>query len=135
MASSGWRGCRMTRRNHCHGSVPACLNPSMPISLTKSMARSTASLYRGLRSSLSHLRCGPFWEDLCHVEAQSELGLHALHTEDEWGWSSSKTGQENFLMMHVIHPNVTGPSFAQLSSFIVETDATTSVQRELFPRG
>jgi hypothetical protein len=69
------------------------------------------------------------------IEAQSELGLHALHTEDEWGWSSSRTRWNNFLMMHVIHPSVTGPVFAQLSSFIVETDATTFVQRELFPRG
>jgi hypothetical protein len=69
------------------------------------------------------------------IEAQSELGLHALHTEDEWGWSDSSTTQLNFLMMHVIHPNVTGPVFAQMSSFNVKTDETTSVQREIFPRG
>jgi hypothetical protein len=69
------------------------------------------------------------------IEAQSGLATHELRTKDEWGWSSSRTGQVNFLMMHVIHPNVTGPSFAQMSSFTVVTDATTSVQREFLARG
>jgi hypothetical protein len=69
------------------------------------------------------------------IEAQNELGLHTLHTEDEWGWSKSNTQQVNYLMMHVIHPSVTGPSFAEMSRITVDTDETTSVQREIFPRG
>ncbi len=69
------------------------------------------------------------------IEAQSGLALHELRTEDEWGWSDSSTTQLNFLMMHVIHPNVTGPSFAQMSSFNVNTDESTFVQREFLARG
>jgi len=69
------------------------------------------------------------------IEAQNELGLHTLSSEDEWGWSDSETNQRNSLMMHVIHPNVTAPSFALMSSIKVTTDDTTTVQREIFPRG
>jgi hypothetical protein len=69
------------------------------------------------------------------IEAQNELGLHTLSSDDEWGWSDSHTGQFNSLMMHVIHPNVTAPSFALMSSMEVRTDDTTTVQREIFPRG
>jgi hypothetical protein len=69
------------------------------------------------------------------IEAQSGLAAHELHTEDEWGWSDSSTTQVNFLMMHVIHPNVTGPAFAQMSSFNVKTNETTSMQREFLARG
>lgn len=69
------------------------------------------------------------------ILAQCGLGRHELRTEDEWGWSESSTTQRNFLMMHVVHPNVTGPSFAEMSHFPYKTDASRFEQRENIPRG
>ena len=68
------------------------------------------------------------------IEAQSGLAVHELRTEDEWGWSGHSTTQQNFLMMHVIHPNVTGPAFAEMSSFNV-TDFTGFFRYEKLARG
>jgi hypothetical protein len=69
------------------------------------------------------------------ILAQSGLAVHELHTVDEWGWSDSTTTQQNFLMMHVIHPNVTGPSYAALSFFSVYSDGTDFFQFEKLARG
>jgi len=69
------------------------------------------------------------------IEAQSQLAMHDLTTEEEWGWSESSTLQQNFLMMHVIHPNVTAPSLAEMSQFDYKTDENRSVHRENLARG
>ncbi|UCM89820.1 hypothetical protein [Streptomyces marincola] len=69
------------------------------------------------------------------VEAQCQLATHSLRTEDEWGWSDSSTNQDNFLMTHVLHPNVPGPSFAGTSHFHWRTDATEEVFRRFVPVG
>lgn len=49
------------------------------------------------------------------IEAQSGDAEHYCLLEDEWGWSDSTTWQRNYLMMHVIHPDIGGPSFSQMS--------------------
>jgi hypothetical protein len=64
------------------------------------------------------------------IDAQNIKGTHDLRTVDEWGWSNSGTGQTNYLMMHALHPNVSGPSFAEMSSFSWDTDDDTNVHRE-----
>jgi hypothetical protein len=69
------------------------------------------------------------------VDAQSTLGMHDLRTEDEWGWSDSSTGQSNFLMLKVLHPNVVEPSYAEMSRFDLSTDDDTSTHRENLTRG
>ena len=69
------------------------------------------------------------------IEAQSGLATHDLSVEDEWGWSDSDTRQNNFLMMHVLHPNVTAPSFAPMSDFFAATDDTNSYHHEFLTRG
>jgi hypothetical protein len=69
------------------------------------------------------------------IEAQSGLAVHELRTEDEWGWSDSSTIQQNFLMTHVIHPNVTGPSFAEMSHLVWDTDESEFVHSETLARG
>jgi hypothetical protein len=69
------------------------------------------------------------------IEAESGLAVHELDTVDEWGWSQSTTTQQNFLMMHVLHPNVTGPSFAEMSSFVWDTDKTHHEKQEKLARG
>ncbi len=38
-------------------------------------------------------------------------------------------------MMHVLHPNVAGPSFARMSRFDWKTDVTQFVQREFLAQG
>lgn len=69
------------------------------------------------------------------IDAQSTLGTHDLRTEDEWGWSNSTTGQSNFLMLNVLHPNVVEPSYAEMSSFQLSTDDDTTTHRENLIRG
>jgi hypothetical protein len=69
------------------------------------------------------------------IDAQSTVGTHDLQTEDEWGWSNSTTGQSNFLMLNVLHPNVVEPSYAEMSSFQLQTDDDTTTHRENLIRG
>ena len=49
------------------------------------------------------------------IEGQSIRGNHSLSLSDEWGWSDHETNQRNFLMMHVIHPNVERVSLSLMS--------------------
>ncbi|GAA1868538.1 hypothetical protein GCM10009687_40240 [Asanoa iriomotensis] len=69
------------------------------------------------------------------IEARCGLGRHELRVEDEFGTSDSSTTQENFLMAHVLHPNVTAPSFALMSRFNWVTDSTAVVAREFLTQG
>jgi hypothetical protein len=69
------------------------------------------------------------------IEARCGRGLHELRVVDEWGVSDSSTSQENFLMAHVLHPNVTAPSFASMSRFRWNTDNTAVVSREFLAQG
>lgn len=69
------------------------------------------------------------------LEAQCQQSTHSLRTVDEWGWSDSDTNQTNSLMMHVLHPNVAGPSFALTSHFRWKTDVTQEVFRSFIPVG
>ncbi|MGR6319928.1 hypothetical protein Q2K19_26245 [Micromonospora soli] len=56
------------------------------------------------------------------IDAQCVQATHRLDTTDEWGWSNSRTGQTNFLMLDVLHPNVSEPSYAEMSTFDEATD-------------
>jgi hypothetical protein len=56
------------------------------------------------------------------IDAQSTIGTHDLGMEDEWGWSESWTNQNNYLMMNVLHPNVSEPSLSLMSNFYAEFD-------------
>jgi hypothetical protein len=69
------------------------------------------------------------------LEVQSLQSAHHLCTDDEWGWSDSNTKQTNLLMMHVMHPNVSGPSFADASFFEWDTDDSECVDRQFIPSG
>lgn len=69
------------------------------------------------------------------LEVQSLQAAHHLCTDDEWGWSDSNTKQNNLLMMHVMHPNVAGPSFAGASFFEWDTDDSECVDRQFIPSG
>ena len=69
------------------------------------------------------------------VEARCGRGLHELRVVDEFGTSDSRTSHENSLMAHVLHPNVTGPSFAWMSRFNWNTDRTAVVTREFLVQG
>ena len=69
------------------------------------------------------------------IEARCGHGRHHLRVVDEFGVSDSSTSQENQLMAHVLHPNVTGPSVAWMSKFKWNTDATAVVDREFLVPG
>jgi hypothetical protein len=69
------------------------------------------------------------------AEARCGRALHELRVSDEWGTSDSSTSQENLLMMHALHPNVTGPSFKWMSRFNWVTDNSTFQQREFLTPG
>jgi hypothetical protein len=69
------------------------------------------------------------------IDAQCVEATHRLRTTDEWGWSDSSTGQTNYLVLNVLHPNVSEPSYAVMSDFEVDTDDDTSVERENLTRG
>lgn len=64
------------------------------------------------------------------LEAQNLVAAHHLCTEDEYGPSESSTGQTNYLMMHVVHPNVSQPTLGWTSNFSVATDETMCVDRD-----
>ncbi|MFI7212025.1 hypothetical protein [Micromonospora maritima] len=69
------------------------------------------------------------------IEARCGGALHELRVVDEFGVSDSSTSQENFLMMHVLHNNVTAPSFALMSRFKWVTDRTGVIVREFLTPG
>jgi hypothetical protein len=69
------------------------------------------------------------------IEARNGRGLHELRVVDEFGNSDSSTTHENFMMAHVLHPNVTGPSFASMSRFNWRTENTAVVTREFLVPG
>jgi hypothetical protein len=69
------------------------------------------------------------------IEAACHSSVHALKVDDEWGISDSTTDQRNFLMMHVLHPNVSGPSVAEMSHFRYETDYSTNQVHEPLTKG
>lgn len=69
------------------------------------------------------------------IEARCGLGRHDLRVIDEFGVSDSSTTHENFLMAHVLHPNVTAPSFALMSRFNWQTDSTVVLSREFLAQG
>jgi hypothetical protein len=50
-----------------------------------------------------------------YIEAQPSAASHYISTYDEWGWSDSNTSQNNYLMLHAIHPDISGPSFSRMS--------------------
>ncbi|WP_446215180.1 hypothetical protein [Micromonospora sp. IBHARD004] len=69
------------------------------------------------------------------IDAQCVQATHRLDTTDEWGWSNSSTGQRNFLMLDVLHPNVSEPSYAEMSAFNEQTDDDESFLQEKLTRG
>jgi len=70
------------------------------------------------------------------VEAQCGKALHDLDLVDEWGVSDSSSSQNNYIMMHVLHPNVTGPSLSQTSWFLWNSDGDTEhITREFVSPG
>jgi hypothetical protein len=69
------------------------------------------------------------------LETVCNQSVHSFRSVDEWGWSDSDTNQTNSLMMHVLHPNVAGPSFALTSQFRWMTDVTQDVIRSFIPVG
>lgn len=69
------------------------------------------------------------------IDAQCVQATHRLNTTDEWGWSNSSTGQRNFLMLDVLHPNVSEPSYAEMSAFDEKTDDDESFLQEKLTRG
>ncbi|WP_422733588.1 hypothetical protein ACN26Y_24570 [Micromonospora sp. WMMD558] len=69
------------------------------------------------------------------IDAQSVLATHHLETEDEWGWSESRTSQQNSLMLDVLHPDVAEPSYAEMSVFVEEEDEDATHDRENLTRG
>ncbi|WP_406045020.1 hypothetical protein OG799_11415 [Micromonospora sp. NBC_00898] len=69
------------------------------------------------------------------IDAQCVEATHRLDTEDEWGWSNSHTAQRNFLMLDVLHPNVSEPSYAEMSNLDEETDDDESFLQEKLTRG
>ncbi|MGW5670182.1 hypothetical protein [Micromonospora sp. NPDC003776] len=69
------------------------------------------------------------------IDAQCVQATHRLETTDEWGWSNSSTGQRNFLMLDVLHPNVSEPSYAEMSAFDKKTDDDGSFLQVNLTRG
>jgi hypothetical protein len=69
------------------------------------------------------------------IEANCSSCVHTLEVDDEWGVSDSVTDQRNFLMMHVLHPNVAGPSVVEMSHFRWDTDNSTNQTHEFLTKG
>lgn len=69
------------------------------------------------------------------IDAQCVQPEHRLRTGNCWGWSDSNTGQNNFLVLDVLHPNVSEPSYAAMSSFSVRTDDDATYHQENLTRG
>jgi hypothetical protein len=60
---------------------------------------------------------------------------HQLQVIDEWGVSDSSTTQQCLLMMHVLHPNVRGPSFSVVSDFNWNTDNSSTLNEQFILPG
>lgn len=60
---------------------------------------------------------------------------HQLQVLDEWGVSDSSTSQQGMLMMHVLHPNVRGPSFGLASNFSWNTDVSSNLNEQFILPG
>ena len=60
---------------------------------------------------------------------------HHLQVSDEWGVSDSQTMQQGFLMMHVLHANVRGPSFGLASKFEWNTDNSSYLDEQFLHPG
>lgn len=70
------------------------------------------------------------------IDAQSTLATHHVEFEDEFGFSDASCNQSNFLMMNVLHPNVTEPSLAEMSKFKSKSDGDNKLDfRENLARG
>jgi hypothetical protein len=70
------------------------------------------------------------------IDAQNIVGTHDLSMVDEWYWSEAWTNQYNYLMMNVIHPNVSEPSLALMSYNYVGFDGEDSTHHyEYLTRG
>jgi hypothetical protein len=76
------------------------------------------------------------------VIGQCAEGRHELTVEDEWGVSDFSATQQNFLMMHVLHPNADRPRSSWPLSFTrteiiphIETSGTSCRDRRCFPSG
>jgi hypothetical protein len=69
------------------------------------------------------------------IEARAGRGLHSVQVTDEFGTSDSSTTQQNWHMAHVLHPNVSQPSFGFFSRFNLATDNNANVQREYIRQG
>ena len=70
------------------------------------------------------------------IDAQSTLGTHHVDFLDEFGFSDASCNQDNFLMMNVLHPNVTEPSLAGMSTFKSKSDGDNKFDfRENLARG
>lgn len=55
------------------------------------------------------------------VDAQNTEGTHDIDIEDKFGFSNAWTYQNNYLMMNVLHPNVTEASVALMSRASADT--------------
>lgn len=60
---------------------------------------------------------------------------HQLQVKDEWGVSDSGTSQRCLLMMHILHPNVRGPSFSVVSDFNWNTDNSSNLNEQFILPG
>ena len=68
------------------------------------------------------------------IEEQCGIGEHYLRLEDEWGWSDSDTFQNNYLMMHVVHPNVRRLSFRRMSWYTGSGSPNLRIRRNEYLR-
>lgn len=69
------------------------------------------------------------------LDVQCVQADHRLRTGNCWGWSDSTTSQVSFLVLDVLHPNVSEPSYAAMSSFAVRTDDDEAYHHEYLTRG
>jgi len=65
------------------------------------------------------------------VDATCGASRHELEVEDEWGVSDSSTVQQNFIMVHVLHPDVGGPVTAETSRLSCNTDVSTYLLKDV----
>jgi hypothetical protein len=69
------------------------------------------------------------------IDALCVEPTHRLSTHNHWGSSTSSTGQTNFLMLDVLHPNVPEPSYAEMSTFSKNTAGDHNFHQENLIRG
>jgi len=91
-------------------------------------------------SAADNFSCGSIWADtqvafwyrapvtgLVEVNIVAHCGeaRHFLHVRDEWGVSDYGVSQKSYLMMHAIHGNVRGPTYAEVSALRADGDLST----------